>query len=133
MVPEIEEAEGVQLGECLRGDVLDDVAREVEALELLEYLHSRHWKAPELVVAEDELAEVVLQPEEGVLGETVQPVSPEVDVGQLGGAEEGVGEYLRYAVTLEVEMPQRGHLSHGPRQLGQASVLVCNPMLSRDL
>ena len=119
---QVEEAQGVQLGEGLRGHVLDDVAREVEALELLEYLHSRHWKAPELVVPEDELPQGVFQPEEGVLREAVQTVAPEVDVGELGGAEEGVGEDLPDAVSLEVESPQRGHLPHGPRQLGEARV-----------
>ena len=74
------------------------------------------------VVPEDQLAQGVLQPEEGVLRKAVQAVAPEVDVGELGRAEKGVGEDLPDAVALEVESPQRGHLSHGPRQLGEARV-----------
>ena len=63
-----------------------------------------------MVVAEAQLAQVVLQAEEGVLRQAVQPVAPQVDVGELRGAEERVGEDLPDAVALEVEATQRGDL-----------------------
>ena len=70
--------DGLEARERVDGDVGDAVARQVEALELFQNLHSRHGEGVERVVLQVKLAQVVFQAEEGVFRHAGQPVALQV-------------------------------------------------------